>query len=232
MEKELKALSSALNNPVRPFATIIGGAKVSSKMAVLENLLDKVEVMVVGGAMAFTFLKAQGISVGKSLVEDDRVDYCKNLIAKAIDRKVKLILPIDVVAAQEMKPGAACHVVVIDKIAGDEMGLDVGPATMKAINDALSPCKTILWNGPLGVFEMSGFEKGTYGLIDQLVALTKTGATTIIGGGDSVAAIEAKGVAFESFTHVSTGGGASLEGRVLPGVAALDDAQSLTSAAK
>lgn len=228
MEKELKYLSGALDNPVRPFATIIGGSKVSSKIGVLESLVNKVDVLVIGGAMAFTFLKAQGKQTGKSLVEEDRLDFCKQLQEKAQAKGVKLILPVDVVCAGEIKAGTNKTTVDADAIPADQMGLDLGPKTIELVSDSLKDCKTILWNGPLGVFEVEGFETATFSLIDTLVDLTKKGAKTIIGGGDSVAAIEAKDVSPESFTHVSTGGGASLEfleGLVLPGIACLDEAE-------
>jgi phosphoglycerate kinase len=224
-----------LNNPTRPFATIIGGAKVSSKIGVLENLLGRVDVMVIGGAMAFSFLKARGIQVGKSLVEDDRLEYCKRLEEEAKAKNVKLILPVDVVCATEMKAEANKKTVSINAIPADEMGLDLGPETRKLINEALDGCKTILWNGPMGVFEIEGFEKATFSVVDKLVELTKKGATTVVGGGDSVAALGAKKVSESQLTHVSTGGGASLEfieGLVLPGIACLDDAEKVTAVSK
>jgi len=232
MDKELKALSGVLDNPARPFATVIGGAKVSSKIGVLENLVGKVDVLVIGGAMAFSFLKAQGKQVGKSLVEDDKLDFCLKLLKDAQSKGVKVILPEDVVCAPEFKEGSPTSIHSIDDIPADQMGLDVGPKATESIKKALSDCKTILWNGPLGAFETKGFEKATYALVDLLVDLTARGAKTIIGGGDSVAAIEAKNVNPTSFTHVSTGGGASLEfleGIELPGVACLDPAQSVGS---
>jgi phosphoglycerate kinase len=232
MDKEVRALGDALNNPARPFATVIGGAKVSSKIGVLENLIDKANIIVIGGAMAFTFLRAQGYETGKSLVEEDRIDFCRELLEKAKDKGVELVLPVDVVCAAEIKPGAESKIVPVTAIPEDEMGLDLGPETMKKISDVLSSTKTILWNGPLGVFEMKGFETGTYVLIDLLVDLTARGVKTIIGGGDSVAAIEAKDVSPDKFSHVSTGGGASLEfieGLELPGVACLDDAEPVSS---
>ncbi len=230
LDKEIKALSGVVDNPNRPFATIIGGAKVSSKIGVLENLIDRADVLVIGGAMAFTFLKAQGLEIGKSLVELDRVDFCKDLLAKAKAKGVKVILPEDLVCAPELKPGQTTITVPANQIPADQMGLDVGPLTVAAIKKELETCHTILWNGPLGAFETSGFENGTYALIDILVELTKAGVKTIIGGGDSVAALEEKGIAPEAFTHVSTGGGASLEfleGLELPGVACLDPAEGV-----
>ncbi len=226
MDKELRALGNALEKPERPFACVIGGAKVSSKIGVLENLLSKVDVLVIGGAMAFSFLKAEGKQVGRSLVESDRLDFCKQLIAKAKERSVNLVLPVDVVCASEMKPGVATAVHSVDAIPADMMGLDIGPKTVDLIKEALAKTKTIVWNGPLGVFEMVGFELGTNDLIDSLIDLTGAGVSTIVGGGDSVAAIEAREVSPDKFSHVSTGGGASLEyleGLELPGVACLDD---------
>ncbi|MBA4076990.1 MAG: phosphoglycerate kinase [Cyanobacteria bacterium PR.023] len=232
--KEIEMLSSALDNPARPFATIIGGAKVSSKIGVLENLLSRVDVLVIGGAMAFSFLKAQGLNVGKSLVEEDRLAYCKELEEKAKAKGVKLILPVDVVVAKEMKAGVVTKVVKVSEIESDDIGLDLGPESLKLIVAALAPCKTILWNGPLGVFEMAGFEHGTWTLIDCLVELTKSGTKTIVGGGDSVSALKLKGVADELLTHVGTGGGASLEfleGIELPGIAALDNKETVANKA-
>lgn len=225
LNKEIKALSEVLHKPERPFATIIGGAKVSTKIGVLKNLMDKVDVIIIGGAMAFTFLKAQGKKVGKSLVEDDKVDLCKELLADFKKKNVKVILPLDLVCATEFKSGATASLNSADAIPDEMMGLDVGPATMSLIHKELQECKSILWNGPLGAFEYKNFETGTFALVDMLVALTKKGAKTVVGGGDSVAAIEAHGADPESFTHVSTGGGASLEfieGLELPGVSCLD----------
>ena len=225
LNKEIKALSEVLHTPARPFATIIGGAKVSTKIGVLKNLLQKADKIIIGGAMAFTFLKAQGKPVGKSLVEEDKVDLCTQLLAAAELKGVKIILPLDLVCASELKENAPASLHSANSIPDDLMGLDVGPMTMSMIKSELKSCKSILWNGPLGAFEFAGFETGTYTLIDILVELTKEGAKTVVGGGDSVAAIEAHGASPESFTHVSTGGGASLEfieGLELPGVACLD----------
>lgn len=224
LEKEVKMLSSALENPNRPVATIIGGAKVSSKIGVLDNLIDKVDIIVIGGAMAFTFLKAQGKQTGKSLVENDRMDYCRDLMEKAAKHKVRIFLPKDVVCARAIEEGIQSKTVSVDSIPEDEMGLDVGPESIKEIEEALDPCKTVLWNGPLGVFETKGFEKGTFAIVKKLVELTKKGAITVVGGGDSVSALAACGVEPEALTHVSTGGGASLEfleGKELPGIACL-----------
>lgn len=229
MEKEIEMLSRALD-PMRPFATIIGGAKVSTKMGVLQNLLNRVDVLAIGGAMAFTFLKGRGLNVGKSLVEDAFQEYCKKLEKEAENEGVNLILPVDVVCVPSLSDGPKPTPVVttLEEIPPDQMGVDIGPKTLQAINSALAPCKTIIWNGPLGVFE-KGYDVGTFGLIDQLVALTKKGATTIVGGGDSVAALKEKGVPDSAFTWVSTGGGASLEfleGLELPGIKCLDEAEA------
>ncbi len=185
--------------------------------------------------MAFSFLKARGVQVGKSLVEDDRLDYCRRMEEEAKAKNVKIILPVDVVCAAEMKADAVKKTVAVDAIPSDEMGLDVGPETSKLVNQALDGCKTILWNGPMGVFEIEGFEKGTFTVVDKLVELTKKGAITVVGGGDSVAALAAKNVDNSQLTHVSTGGGASLEfieGLVLPGIDCLDDAEKVAASSK
>lgn len=228
LEKEIKMLSETLENPDRPFATIIGGAKVSSKISVLERLLIKANTIIIGGAMAFTFLKARGLNVGKSLVEDDQLQYCLEMEIKAKDSGVELILPSDVICANEMKPNAKNWVATVEKIPEDALGLDIGPATNNVIKAALEPCKTILWNGPMGVFEMAGFENGTFALIDELVSLHRRGVKVIVGGGDSVAALNVKHIEENQLTHVSTGGGASLElleGKELPGISCLDEAE-------
>ena len=191
--------------------------------------------MVIGGAMAFSFLKARGVQVGKSLVEDDRLEYCKKLEDEAKKRGVKIILPMDVVCATEMKVEAVKTTVKVDAIPADQMGLDLGPESIKLITEGLDGCKTILWNGPMGVFEIEGFEKATFAVVDKLVELTKRGTTTVVGGGDSVAALAAKKIDNSQLTHVSTGGGASLEfieGLVLPGIACLDDADKVAASAK
>jgi phosphoglycerate kinase len=235
IDRESQMLGQCLNSPVRPFATIIGGAKVSSKIGVLENLLSRVDIMVVGGAMAFSFLKAQGKQVGKSLVEDDKLDYCRELLKKAEQKNVKIILPVDVVCAREIKAGGAKQTVDVGEIPADQMGLDVGPKTSALIDAQLKQCQTILWNGPLGVFEVEGFDVATFRLVDTLVDLTKNGVKTIVGGGDSVAALGAKNIADSQLTHVSTGGGASLEfieGLELPGVACLDEVEQPAASLK
>jgi phosphoglycerate kinase len=235
LEKEFKTLGETLNSPARPFATIIGGSKVSSKIGVLEHLLERADVIVVGGAMAFSFLKARGLEVGKSLVEDDQLEYCKNLEAKAKQKNVKIVLPVDVVCAKEIKEGVPQVIVDVTAIPADQLGLDVGPKTTAEIAQVLADCKTILWNGPLGVFEVKGFEKATFALIDELVKLTKKGVKTVVGGGDSVAALKDKQVEDSALTHVSTGGGASLEfleGLELPGLACLDEVETTASRAR
>lgn len=234
LHKEVKTLGEILHAPVRPFATVIGGSKVSTKLGVLKNLVGKVDVLIIGGAMAFTFLRAKGMQTGKSLVEEDRVDFCRDLLKQFAERGTTVVLPEDVVCARELKSGAPNAVYDAGAIPADQMGLDLGPSTIELIKKELASCKSILWNGPLGAFEFQGFEKATYELIDLLVQLTKHGSRTVIGGGDSVAAIEAKGVGPESFTHVSTGGGASLEfieGLELPGVACLDALESVAGTA-
>lgn len=222
MEKELDFLGRAVTNPDRPYAAIIGGAKVSDKIGVIANLLTKVDILLIGGGMANTFFAAQGYSVGKSLVEPDKIALAKDLITQAKDRGVNFLLPTDVVAADKFAPDANCRVTTVDSIGPDEMVLDIGPATSAAFRAALDGAKTIVWNGPMGVFEMDAFAKGTEAVA---LAVANSSAISIVGGGDSVAALEKIGLA-GSITHISTGGGASLEfleGKVLPGVAALSD---------
>lgn len=220
MEKEIKFIGGAVDNPVHPYVAILGGAKVSDKITVIENLLDKADKVLVGGGMMFTFLKAQGYNIGKSLCEDDRLEFAKGLLEKA---QGKLVLPVDTVVAKEFNNNAPHRVAKIDDIKEDEMGLDIGPETVKLFADALVGAKTVVWNGPMGVFEMPNFAKGTIGVCEAIANLE--GAVTIIGGGDSAAAAIQLGYA-DRFTHISTGGGASLEyleGKTLPGVAAIAD---------
>ena len=222
MEKELDFLSRAVTNPERPYAAIIGGAKVSDKIGVIANLLTKVDVLLIGGGMANTFFAAQGYAVGKSLIEPDKISLAKELIAKAKELGVKLLLPSDVVVADKFAADATCRVTPVDTIGPDEMALDIGPATSVAFRAALDGAKTIVWNGPMGVFEMDAFAKGTEAVA---LAVANSDAVSIVGGGDSVAALEKIGLA-GSITHISTGGGASLEfleGKILPGVAALSN---------
>jgi phosphoglycerate kinase len=226
MEKELQYLQGAIDEPKRPLAAIVGGSKVSSKIGVLEALIDKCDKVLIGGGMIFTFYKARGLAVGKSLVEEDKLELAKELEAKAKAKGVQLLLPTDVVLADNFAPDANSQIVAIDAIPDGWMGLDIGPDSIKAFEAALADCKTVIWNGPMGVFEFDKFAAGTDAIAHTLAGLTATGTTTIIGGGDSVAAVEKVGVA-EKMSHISTGGGASLElleGKVLPGVAALDGA--------
>ena len=226
LQKELDYLQGAVDVPKRPFAAIVGGSKVSSKISVIEAMLAKVDKLVLGGGMVFTFLKARGVSVGKSLVEDDQLELAKKLEKIAAEKGVKLFLASDVVVADKFAADANSQIVDIDKIPAEWMGLDIGPKTIKDIQDGLSDCKTVIWNGPMGVFEFDKFAAGTNSIATTLAELTGKGCITIIGGGDSVAAVEKAGLA-EKMSHISTGGGASLElleGKVLPGVAALEEA--------
>lgn len=226
LQKELDYLDGAVSNPKKPFAAIVGGSKVSSKIGVIESLMEKCDKLVIGGGMVFTFLKARGLSTGSSLVEEDKIDLAKELEAMAASKGVEIILPTDVVVADAFSPDANTQTVSVEEIPDGWMGLDNGPESTKMIQDALSDCQTIIWNGPMGVFEFDAFAKGTFAIADTLAELTGKGATTIIGGGDSVAAVEKAGLA-DKMSHISTGGGASLElleGKVLPGVAALDEA--------
>ncbi|KAI9130590.1 phosphoglycerate kinase [Acaryochloris sp. CCMEE 5410] len=226
IEKELKYLQAAIESPQRPLAAIVGGSKVSSKIGVIETLLDKVDKLLIGGGMIFTFYKARGLAVGKSLVEEDKLDLARTLEAKAKEKGVALLLPSDVVVADNFAADANAQTVSINNIPDGWMGLDIGPNSVKEFQAALSDCKTVIWNGPMGVFEFDKFAAGTDAVAHSLAAITETGADTIIGGGDSVAAVEKVGVA-EKMSHISTGGGASLElleGKVLPGIAALNEA--------
>ncbi len=219
MEKELNYLGAALANPARPFVAILGGAKVSDKIKVIENLLPKVDWLLIGGGMANTFIAARGLYVGQSLVESDKADVAKALMDRG---GAKIVLPVDAVVADKFDANAQSKIVAVDQVPGDWRILDIGPRTIDAFEKILSGAKTVVWNGPLGVFEFPAFAKGT---IEIAKRLAQSGATTIIGGGDSAAAVEQAGVA-DKMTHISTGGGASLElleGRVLPGVAALQD---------
>jgi phosphoglycerate kinase len=226
IEKELNYLQAAIENPQRPLAAIIGGSKVSSKIGVIETLLEKCDKLLIGGGMIFTFYKARGLNVGKSLVEEDKLELAKSLEAKAKEKGVDFLLPTDVVIADNFAADANSQTVSIENIPDGWMGLDIGPESVKLFQDALSNCKAVVWNGPMGVFEFDKFAVGTEAIAHTLADLTGKGTTTIIGGGDSVAAVEKVGVA-EKMSHISTGGGASLElleGKVLPGIAALDDA--------
>ncbi|MFP5501351.1 MAG: phosphoglycerate kinase [Candidatus Sericytochromatia bacterium] len=225
LEKEIAIMGKALANPDRPLVAIIGGSKVSSKIGVLENMIKKVDAIVIGGAMAFTFFKAQGHPTGKSLVEDDQVALAGQIMELAGKMKVNFLLPLDVVVAPKFDATEASATVPVTEIPDDQMGLDVGPKTVEAIRQCLGKAKTIIWNGPMGVFENPAFAHGTEAVAKAVAEATARGATTIIGGGDSVAAVEGLGLA-DQMSHVSTGGGASLEfleGRDPPGVTALKD---------
>lgn len=226
IEKELQFLQAAIDSPQRPLAAIVGGSKVSSKIGVIETLLDKVDKLFIGGGMIFTFYKARGLNVGKSLVEEDKLELAKALEAKAKEKGVDFLLPTDVVLADNFAPDANSQTVAVEAIPDGWMGLDIGPDSVKTFQEALATCKSVIWNGPMGVFEFEKFAAGTEGIARTLATLTPQGVTTIIGGGDSVAAVEQVGVA-DQMSHISTGGGASLElleGKVLPGIAALDEA--------
>ncbi|MGL5943319.1 MAG: phosphoglycerate kinase [Waterburya sp.] len=224
IEKELDYLQDAVDNPKRPLAAIIGGSKVSSKIGVIETLLDKCDKLLIGGGMIFTFYKARGLNVGKSLVEEDKLELAKSLEAKAKEQGVQLLLPTDVVVADNFAPDANSQTVSIENIPDGWMGLDIGPDSIKVFQEALADCNAVIWNGPMGVFEFDKFAAGTEAIAHTLAG--KSDAVTIIGGGDSVAAVEKVGVA-DQMSHISTGGGASLElleGKTLPGIVALNDA--------
>lgn len=226
MQKELDYLDGAVAEPTRPFAAIVGGSKVSSKIGVIESLLNKCDKLFLGGGMIFTFYKAKGLDTGSSLVEDDKIDLAKELMAKAEEKGVEIVLPTDVVVADAFDAEANTQVVSAEEIPEGWMGLDIGPDSLKTFQGKLEECKSVIWNGPMGVFEMDAFAKGTFGVADTLAKMGENGAITIIGGGDSVAAVEKAGLA-EKMSHISTGGGASLElleGKTLPGVAALNEA--------
>lgn len=225
MQKELDYLGNALSQPKRPYCAVLGGAKISGKIDVIMNLFDKVDTLIIGGGMAFTFFKAKGKEIGKSLLEEDKVELAKEVLQKASASKVNFFLPVDVVVASEFKNESPAFTVNVDNIPSDKMGLDIGAASVKLFTEELLKSKTIVWNGPMGVFEMDNFASGTFAIARTLAEATKNGAITVIGGGDSAAAISKAGLEDE-VSHVSTGGGASLEfleGKVLPGVAALSD---------
>jgi phosphoglycerate kinase len=226
VEKELKFLQDAIENPQRPLAAIVGGSKVSSKIGVIETLLDKVDKIFIGGGMIFTFYKARGLAVGSSLVEEDKLELARTLEAKAKEKGVQFLLPTDVVLADKFSAEANTQIVAAEAIPDGWMGLDIGPDSIKTFQAALADVKSVIWNGPMGVFEIDKFAKGTEAIAHTLAELTPKGCTTIIGGGDSVAAVEKVGLA-DQMSHISTGGGASLElleGKELPGIAALDEA--------
>ncbi|MEL1133648.1 phosphoglycerate kinase [Desulfitobacterium sp. THU1] len=222
LQREIESISQAMEGAERPFVAIIGGAKVSDKIGVIENLLSKVDVLIIGGGMANTFLKAQGYEMGKSLVEMDKLPLAQEILAKGEERRVKILLPQDVVVAKEFKDDAPYRIISIKDITEDEMALDIGPESARVFGNTIIEAKTIVWNGPMGVFEMDNFARGTERVAQ---AVAKCPGMTIVGGGDSVAAVEKMGVA-DQMSHISTGGGASLkllEGKTLPGVAALQD---------
>jgi phosphoglycerate kinase len=225
MQKELDYLGNAIADPKRPFTAILGGAKVSDKIPVIKNLVKKVDSLIIGGGMAFTFLKAMDYDIGKSLLDEENLNTVKNYLERAENSNMVFLLPVDVKAAKEFKNDAESVTVDVDLIPKDSMGLDIGPKTVKVFCDQIRSSKTVVWNGPMGVFEMDNFSKGTFAIAQALVEATENGATTIVGGGDSAAAIKKAGLTGK-VSHVSTGGGASLEflqGIVLPGVAALTD---------
>ena len=228
METELRYLGEALEQPARPFVAILGGAKISGKIDVITALLGRVDRLLVGGAMMFTFFKSRGMPTGRSLVEDDRLDMARDVLAAAAKQRVEIVLPVDCVASPAPDGSAPARVTACDAIAADEMGVDIGPATIRLFGEKLADVKTAIWNGPMGIFEVPAFSSGTLAVARALADATGRGAVTVAGGGDSVAAIQQSGLA-DCFTHLSTGGGASLEfleGKELPGVAALEDRAS------
>lgn len=222
MQKEIDIMGKALSNPERPFVAILGGAKVADKLGVIKNLLEKVDTLIIGGGMAYTFLKAQGMEIGKSLLDAEKIEFAKEMMAQAKSRGIKLLLPVDVVVTDDFKKPTMSKTVAVNQIPSDLQGVDIGPETIKLFAKEIKTAKTVIWNGPMGVFELPQFAVGTKAVAE---ALTRSKGTTIVGGGDSAAAVEQMGYA-EKVTHVSTGGGASLEfmeGIELPGVAALTD---------
>ena len=222
IEKEVKFLGSALQNPQRPFVAIMGGAKVGDKIKVIENLLTKVDTLIIGGGMSYTFYKAMGLEIGKSILDADNIDLAKMLLEKATSLNVKLLLPVDIVCADEFSNDAKYQTYSRDQIPSDMMGLDIGEETIKLYSEEIAKAKTVVWNGPMGVFEMENFAKGTKAIAE---ALAISDATTIIGGGDSAAAVEQFGLA-DKMSHISTGGGASLEfleGKILPGISIIEE---------
>ena len=222
VQKEVEFLGKALENPARPFAAVIGGAKVSDKILLLNNLLDKVNVLIIGGGMAYTFLKAKGMEVGKSLLDETKIDEAKQVMQKAADKGVKMLMPVDFRVAKEFSETATAT--IVDEIPADMEAMDIGPKTEKLFADELLKCKTIFWNGPMGVFEFPNFAHGSFAIADAMIAATKNGAISIIGGGDSVNVLKKGKISAKEFSHVSTGGGASMEfveGKELPGLVAL-----------
>lgn len=224
--KEVAALSKAITDPDRPYTVVLGGSKVSDKLGVIENLIEKADTLVIGGGMLFTFLAAQGHEVGKSLLEADQIEVVKGYLARAEEKGVTILLPTDIVAAEAFDKDAAYEVVAADAIPADAIGLDIGPDTAVAFADAIKGSKTIVWNGPMGVFEFPNFAAGTRAVAQALVDATADGAFSIVGGGDSAAAVRLLGFDEAGFSHISTGGGASLElleGKTLPGLAVLEN---------
>lgn len=222
VEKEISIMGKALSNPERPFVAILGGAKVSDKITVIENLIEKVDSIIIGGGMAFTFLKSLGYSVGKSLLEEDKIDLAKDLYEKAKSKNVNMLLPVDVVVSKEFSNDSDFKTVTIDSIEEDYMGLDIGYKTVELFSNEIKKAKTVVWNGPMGVFEMPNFSKGTFEIAK---AIAETDSISIIGGGDSASAAEKSGFK-DKITHISTGGGASLEfleGKILPGIDAIEN---------
>jgi phosphoglycerate kinase len=225
MEKELDYLSKAIENPAKPYVAVLGGAKISGKIDVIQNLMGKVDALLIGGGMMYTFYKAQGMEIGKSLLEEDKIELAKKLLADAKTNNVKLLLPVDTLVADKFDNAAATKVVPVNAIPADWAGVDIGPETIRLFCEEVKKAKTVVWNGPMGVFEMSNFAKGTNAIAQAMADATKAGAVTIVGGGDSASAIAKAGLE-KQVSHVSTGGGASLEfleGKILPGVAALND---------
>ena len=223
IQRELEFLDRVIGNPARPFLAIIGGAKVSSKLGVLDKLLDRVDVLLIGGGMAYTFLAAQGISIGKSLLEKDQIEAAKAIVEKGYNKKVEILLPADHLAVREIKPDAPVTVTQAMSIPADLIGADIGPHTIEFFVEHIAKAKTIFWNGPMGIFEMEAFSKGSFAVAAAMAEATKKGATTIVGGGDSLSVV-AKAKLADQMSHCSTGGGASLElleGKILPGLAAL-----------
>ena len=222
---EVEVLHRLTTDPVRPYAVVLGGAKVSDKLAVVDNLLGMADRLLIGGGMAYTFLKAQGHEVGTSLLEEDQVDAVRGYLDRARDEGVEIVLPVDVMAATEFSADAGTEVVAVDEIPADRMGLDIGPDSARLFTERLADCRTVFWNGPMGVFEMAPFAAGTAAVAEALTGITARGGLTVVGGGDSAAAVRQLGFAEDGFSHISTGGGASLEyleGRELPGLTALE----------
>jgi phosphoglycerate kinase len=227
MEKEIRYLGEALSNPQKPFVAVLGGAKISGKIDVIENLMDKVDCIIIGGGMVFTFVRAMGHEIGGSLLEKDKVGMAADILKKARSKKIRFLLPVDCVVASDITEEAETSVVDIKAIPSDKKGLDIGPKSIDLFADELKKAKTVVWNGPMGVFEVEQFSKGTYEIARIMAEITSKGAVTIVGGGDSASAVRKCGLD-DRLTHISTGGGASLEfleGKTLPGVAALTDAK-------